>query len=223
MPTQPYIYVEGQAEIGRPPDMVTLRFEVAARDPSQARANEEVQSKATKILSLLDEKKIAEKDVIAGDLHSEAEYQGGNQAGERRTFTGYLVTRSFTVKVREVGIFPKLVNELLSLGVENFSGIDPGLADEKKLQAQVWDKALSDAKERANQTAQAAGMKIDSVFALSPVAFPEISSRIFGSGGGMQAYSMSAPERKLDASQYRLAPITISQRIHVIYLISPSK
>src|SRR5438132_1566960 len=31
LPTQPYIYVQGTAEIQKPADMVTLRFEVVAR------------------------------------------------------------------------------------------------------------------------------------------------------------------------------------------------
>ena len=63
-------------------------------------------------------------------------------------------------------------------------------------------------------------MKIDSIFAISPVSFPEISSQIFGSRG----IAHSAQEvGKVDPSQYRLAPVSVSQRIHVIYLISPAK
>jgi len=66
-------------------------------------------------------------------------------------------------------------------------------------------------------------MKIDSVFAVSPVSFPMIISQIFGAeelANGARAYSVAgAPEQP----QYRLAPITMSQSVHVIYLISPAK
>ncbi len=225
LPTQPYLYVEGRAEIERPADLVTLSFEIAARAPEQAKANEQVQAQAAKIFSLLNEKKIAMQDVVAGDLRSEAEYEGNDEMpAKRRTLLGYVVTRPFSVKVHEIAAFPKLVNELLAMGVENFSGIQPGLNEEKKLEDEAWVKALANAKESAGKTLQAAGMKIDSVFAISPVPFPEIGPRIFGGGfQGVAAYSAREVARKLDPSQYRLAPITVNQRIHVIYLISPVK
>lgn len=37
LPDKPYVYVEGKAEIEKPPDMVTLRFELVARNPDQAK------------------------------------------------------------------------------------------------------------------------------------------------------------------------------------------
>lgn len=50
LPSQPYIYVEGKAEIEKPADLVTLRFDVVTRNADQAKANQEVQGKAAKIL-----------------------------------------------------------------------------------------------------------------------------------------------------------------------------
>ena len=59
LPNQPYIYVEGKAEIEKPADIVTLRFDLVTRNIDQAKANQEVQTKATKVFALLDSKKIA--------------------------------------------------------------------------------------------------------------------------------------------------------------------
>jgi uncharacterized protein YggE len=133
------------------------------------------------------------------------------------------VTRPFEVKVREVAAFPKLGDELVSIQGVEFSGIDGGLAKEKEIEPEVWQKALANAREQAEKTLKPIGMKIDSVFAVSPVSFPEIRSRIFGAeateaGGHLYAASV-APQQ----SEYRLAPVTISQSVHVIYLISPAK
>ena len=44
LPNQPYIYVEGKAEIEKPADMVTLRFDLVARYADQTKANQEVQA-----------------------------------------------------------------------------------------------------------------------------------------------------------------------------------
>jgi uncharacterized protein YggE len=104
-----------------------------------------------------------------------------------------------------------------------FSGIDAGLSKEKELQDEVWEKALSNAREKAEKTLKGASMKIDSIFAISPVAFPQISQSIFRGGGEVAGYSINQGARKADPSQYRLAPVTVSQSVHVIYWISPAK
>lgn len=222
LPDQPYIYVEGKAETEKPADMVTLRFELVARNGDQAKANQEVQDKAVKILGLLNEKKIAENDVVASDLKSEPQYEGEEDEPSRRRgkIIGYSVTRSFEAKVRDVTLFAKLVDELMAIGGVEFSGIDAGFSKEKEMQDEVSAKALTNARERAAKTLATTGMKIDSIFAISPVSFPEIERRIFGSGVGVAALEA---HRDVVASQYRLPPVTISQSVHLIYLISLAK
>jgi uncharacterized protein YggE len=223
LPSQPYLYVEGKAEIEKPADMVTLRFEVVARNADQTKANQEVQAKAVKILALLDQKKIAQIDVVASDLKSEPQYENEEESSRKHgKIIGYSVTRPFSIKVRDVAAFPKLVDELIASGGVEFSGVDAGLSDDKAMKDDIWKKALMNAHERAEKTLKEIGMKIDSIFAVSPVTFPEIRQKIFGyserpSGEYETAF------RQLPPSQYRLAPVAITQSVHVIYLISPVK
>ncbi len=224
LPDQPYIYVEGKAEIEKPADMVTLRFNLVARNADQAKANQEVQAKATRILAMLDQRKVTQNDVIAADLKSEPQYQDEETSSRNRgKVIGYIVTRPFTARLREVPALPKLIDELIAIGGVEFSGIDAGLAKEKEMQDEVWDKALTNAHERVEKTLKPVGMKIDSVFALSPVPFPEISRRIFQSGYAGSRFTAEEVGPEPDPTQYRLPPVTISQSIHVIYLISPAK
>ena len=223
LPNQPYIYIEGKAEIEKPADMVTLRFELVARAPDQIKANAEVQAKAGKVFGLLNSTKIAQNDVIAGDLKSEAEYEETETPRTRGKLTGYRVTRPFSVKVRDVTAFAKLADEVIAIGSVEFSGIDAGHSKEKELENEVWEKAIANAREKAEKTLKAVGMKIDSVFGVSPVAFPEIQSRIFGGSGVLLHAAAGGEMARADPTQYRLAPITVSQSVHVIYLISPVK
>jgi uncharacterized protein YggE len=78
LPDKPYIYVERKAEIQKPAEFVTLRFDLIARAPEQPKANQEVQSKANKIFASLKDRKIADNDVIAEDLRSEPEFEEGD-------------------------------------------------------------------------------------------------------------------------------------------------
>jgi uncharacterized protein YggE len=227
LPDKPYIYVEGEAAIEKPADMVTLRFDVVARHPDQAKANQEVQAKANKIFALLKERKIAEHDVIAADLKSEPQYADEEKSHQKQgKVIGYSVTRSFSVKVRDVTAFAKLVDELLSIGGTQFSGIDTGLSKEKEARDEIFEKALANAREQADKTLRTMGQKIDSVFAVSPVAVTEISSRMLPKSSTERVIVTGyyvPPEKYLAPSEYRLAPVTISQSVHVLYLISPKQ
>jgi hypothetical protein len=135
------------------------------------------------------------------------------------------VTRSFTVKVRDVAAFAKLVDELLAIGGTEFSGIETGLIKEKEVRDEIFEKTLANARERAEKTLKTMGMKIDGVFGVSPVAFPEIRSRIFGQDGAERVIVTGSyiSSGGMDSSVYRLAPVSVSQSVHVIYLISPAK
>ncbi|MEY2558261.1 MAG: uncharacterized protein QOE34_1686 [Verrucomicrobiota bacterium] len=227
LPNQPYIYVEGKAEIEKPADMVTLRFDLVARNLDQPKANQEVQAKANKIFALLKERKIAEIDVIAADLKSEPLYSKEEESSRKQIkVVGYKVTRSFSVKVREMTAFAKLVDELLAFGGTEFSGIDPSLTKEKEVVDEIFEKALANAREQAEKTLKTMGMRVDSIFAVSPVSFPDIQSRIFGSSNTERVIvtgSYIPTGGNLEPSEYRLAPVKVSQSIHVIYLISPAK
>ena len=141
--------------------------------------------------------------------------------------TWQAVTRSFSVKVRDVTLFARLVDDVLGIGGTEFSGVDPGLSKEKEVRDEIFDKAVANAREQADKTLKAMGMKIDSLFAISPVSFSEIRTRMFGTD-----YSEATTERVIVTgsyignnaqSEYRLAPVTVNQSIHVIYLISPLK
>jgi hypothetical protein len=116
-----------------------------------------------------------------------------------------------------------MVDELLAIGGTEFSGIDTGLIKEKEITEEMFEKALVNARERAEKTLNTIGMKIDSVFAVSPVAFTGIQRGIFGSSVPTAEYESALPAGGRNASAYRLAPITVSQSVHVIYLISPAK
>jgi uncharacterized protein YggE len=229
LPDKPYIYVEGKAEIQKLPDIVTLRIELVARATELPKANQDVQARANKTVALLKGKKIADEDIIAQNLRSEPEFEQEESYPNRRgKLIGYKVSRPFQIKVRDVTIFPKLVDDMIAIGDVEFWGIDPGLAKENQMENQLWDKALANARERAEKTLKPMNMKIDGVFAISPVPIPEISGTIFpkeraGAERVIVTGSNVPTAEEGVPSQYRLAPITVNQIVHVIYLISPAK
>jgi uncharacterized protein YggE len=219
LPDTPYIYVEGKAEIEKPADVVTLRFDLVGRNLDQARANQDVQAKATKVLALLNDKKIPRSDIIATDLTSEPEFET-DEAGRRK---GKIIRRSvkrrFEVKVRNLEIFAKLVDELIGIPDTEFTEITGALAKQKEAEDEIWRNALANAREQSEKTAKSMSVTVDSVFAISPKPFAQIRGDIFGAdyGATRDRVTVTGPP------EYLLGPMTISQTVHVIYLISPAK
>ena len=226
LPTVPYLYVQGSAEVEKKADMVSLQFKLSETNKDVAEANKAVQAQAGKVFALLKREGVPDEDVIAYDIRSEAEYE--EAAGERRTgkILGFRVMREFSVKVREVQKFPKLVNDLFAAKVRFFDGISGNYAKAKEMKNEIWELAIKNARAEADRMAKAAGMKVDSVWALSPEPFPAIQSRILGQTERTSYSVMSGPdpEKKAEAPpEYRLAPVTFSQSVHAIFLVSPAK
>lgn len=223
LPNQPYIYVEGEAETQKPAETAKLQFSLVARNADQAKANEEAQASAARILAMLNERKIAENDVIAQDVRSEPLYEDC-ESGGRGKIIGSSVTRYFEVTLRTLSALPKLVDDLLAISGVEFTEIGTGLENEKEVRDEMSARALSHSRESAEKTVKALGMKIDGVFAISPVSIGEARKRMTERGERIVVTGSYIPTKpKLDARYYRLTPVTVFQSVHVIYLISPSK
>src|SRR5436190_1983899 len=83
---------EVKAEVEKPADIVTLRFDVVARNADQAKANQEVQAKAAKVLALLNAANIARSDIIAADLKSEPVFENEDTGRRKGKIILYSVT-----------------------------------------------------------------------------------------------------------------------------------
>ncbi|MFL6501434.1 MAG: SIMPL domain-containing protein, partial [Candidatus Udaeobacter sp.] len=132
LPNQPYIYVKGMAGDEKPADLVIARFDLVARAPDQLKANADVQGRSSKVFSLFRERKIGDNDIIAEQIRSEADFEQTDTYPRRGKLVGYVVTRRFSIKVRDVNSFPKLVDDLIASANAEFTGIEGLYSKEKE-------------------------------------------------------------------------------------------
>jgi hypothetical protein len=88
---------------------------------------------------------------------------------------GYVVSRSFDVKVRNVGKSGAVVDALTKAGVTNVESVNFGLADSSHARGVATTKAMADAREKAGEIASAAGLHIVGIEEISngaAVRFP---------------------------------------------------
>jgi uncharacterized protein YggE len=224
LPNQPFLYVAGTAHIDKAPDIIILHFGVEGRNEDEGKANQDVQAKAKKIFALLKEGKIEDRDVVAQDLDSDAEYERDETDTKKRgKLIGYVVSRSFKITVRDVTKYGKLGEQIMNLGGVHLSSISSEISDRQKVGEELWPKAIADAREKAEKTLKPFGMKIDLVFAVSSIDFGEIPGEFLKSGERVTVTGMNIPTPPAEPSQYRPEMISIESTAHVIYLISPAK
>lgn len=224
LPNQPFLYVEGTAKIDKEPDLVSFDFSIEARNADEGKANQEVQAKAKKVFAILKEAQVQDRDVVAQDLQSEAEFERDEADSQKRgKQIGYLVTRGFRVTVRDLTKYGKLGDQIMNLGGVKLSYMSSDLSNRDKVGEELWPKAIANARETAEKTLKPMGMKIDSVFAVSAIDFGEITGEFLKGGSRVVVTGMNIPTPPDEPSQYRLEMITIESTAHVIYLISPAK
>jgi uncharacterized protein len=224
LPNHPFLYVEGKASVEKAPDVLSLHFDISARNADQGKANQEVQAKAKKVFALLKEAKIEDRDVSAQDLQSEPEFERDEaDRSKRGKLIGYVVTRSFTVNIRDLTKYGRLGDQIMEIGDVRLHYVGGEVSDQEKLGEELWPKAIANAREQAEKTVKPMGMKIDSVFAVSSIDFGQIRGE-FLQGGGQRVVvtGMNVPTPPDKPSEYRLEMITIDSTAHVIYLISPA-
>lgn len=226
VPDRPYICVDGYAEVQKPADMLTMKFDLVGTGQDLPKANEDAQSRATKLFAMLKSYKIADNDIVAEQIRTEPQFESEEKFGQRRDkLVGYKGSRDFKIKLRDIAVYPKLIDQLIALGGAEFTEATEGdLSKRKEIEEQLAEKALTNARENGEKTATAMGVKIESLFAVSPIEFTKIQEAMAGGGTAERVVvtgkNIPAPA---PAPEYRLEPITVSQSVHVIYLISSTK
>ena len=85
----------------------------------------------------MDEKKIVKADVIAENFSAEAEYEREENSSKRGKLIGYIVRRDVDVKVRDVSILAKLVDDVIDLKDIEFQSVQGGFSKEKEMEDDV--------------------------------------------------------------------------------------
>jgi uncharacterized protein YggE len=220
LPTTPYIYVQGSAETKVAPDTLVLSFSVNAQDKDQVVAKKTVSEKSAAVFDLLEKSGFKDDAITAQDLsvNSNFDYVAG-----QRVHTGYNVSRQFSVKFTDFSLYAKLADALVALRIDSLNPVQASFADARGESAKLKSVALANARKEADDLAASLNATVTGVFAASPIPFPEISGVIFGSSGPQPVRAMSLDMRaaKNDGDKYVFDDITLSERLHVIFLIQP--
>jgi uncharacterized protein YggE len=168
------ISVSGNGKASAPPDMATIQTGVVTQANTAREALSANNEAMAKLLDVLKQHGIADKDVQTSSFNVHPVYKHDPEGRSEPEVTGYRVHNQVSVDVRHLAKLGQVLDALVEAGSNQISGISFGVDDPTGILNQARSRAISDAKNRAEVYAQAAGVKVGRVQAIreQPVQFP---------------------------------------------------
>ena len=168
------------------PDIAIASVGVQTRNENPGAAVSDNTSKMNAIIAALKELGIEDKDIQTTNFSVYAQ-QNYDPSGQATNIT-YVADNTVNVTVRDLNKVGDTLGKAVAAGANNIYGVSFSVSDRSKLEAEARDKAMADAKARAEQLAKAAGVTLG-----EPMSIGEYTSgpapyaadvRSLGVGGG---------------------------------------
>lgn len=187
------ITVSGTAEVKVVPDQAVLVFGVESRDKELAGAKADHDNRMKRVLGVVRNAGVDEKDVATSRLSMDLEYPERKWAAQP---SGYDVSQTVTVTLKNLDKYESLVSALLSAGVNRIQSVEFRVGEPAKYREEARINAIKVAKEKA--TAMAAqldqtigkpwdineGMNYDGPMQVQANAYAFSTMERSGGGGG---------------------------------------
>ena len=205
------ISVNGEGTVFAVPDTATFSVTVMETAKDVTTAQSAATKKANDVIDYLKGQDIDEKDVQTTDYSVNPQYDYTNGVCEpgfgcrpgKQTLTGYQVSQTLTVKVRDTSKAGTILAGVGSRGASNVSGLEFTVADQDAIDAQARDKAIQQAKDKAEVLAKSLGVSIVRVvgFSENQQGIPYYAKAALGMGA---ADSAEAPTPQIPVGQNKV-------------------
>lgn len=207
------IVIEGLGKASMSPDIAVMTFGISSTAKTVSDAQKQNTASMNALIDKIKASGIASADLQTKD-YSAYEKTEWNAQTQKSQSVGWIVSQSLDVKIRDV----QKVSTIVEIGGQNGSTSISGpvftIDDQTTYEATARDKALANAKKKADAIAQSLGLKIDHVVSYNEYnentggPIPYLSAKDVG---GMMA--SSTPTIQSGTQELRL-------RVTVTYLLS---
>jgi uncharacterized protein YggE len=201
------ITVSGYGEAVAVPDIATFTYSVVSEKSTVGAAQDDATAKANAITAYLEEAGVAERDIQTTGYSVYPQYDWIQQtcvAGQicppgAQRLRGYEVRQTTTVKVRDTAKAGDLLTGVGSRGATEVSGLNFTFDNPDAVEAEARDKAIADAKQKADKLVKSLGVSLVRVVSFSengggyPIPY-YARDMAYGMGGGEAAVELKAPD-----------------------------
>ncbi|MBM7567020.1 SIMPL domain-containing protein [Paenibacillus sacheonensis] len=207
------ITVSGNGELKTAPDVAYLNVAVEARAATAKEAQSKNATQFAGLTKLLyGTYKVATKDVKTTGFYVQPEYEYNSKDGTSK-IKGYLAVHNIQVTSRDLEGIGKLLDDLSTSGANRVDGVQFDTEKKDQYELQALDKAMANAKAKAETLAKAAGKQVKEVLTITQNSAN--SGPIYYGKGEMAAAADSAAGAP--STSVQTGEITVTTDITVVY------
>lgn len=162
-PVPRQVTVVGEGKVQGTPDTVTVDAAIEVTAPDATSAMNQTNEKMAAVVDAVVAQGVAREDVSTTQVTLNPQY------GDNSTITGYQANNSIAVKVRKVDAASPTINAIQTTGgnATRINSVSFSIEDDSQLVKDARARAFGDAKDRAAQYADLAGLGLGKVISIS--------------------------------------------------------
>lgn len=164
-PTGTKLDISAQSSIKANPDVATLQVGVVTKAPTAEAARAENAKKMTAAFALLKDKKISANDYQTSGINLNPDYVYEEKQPPK--IAGYQAVNNLTIKLRNLDQASEVIDALVGAGINQINGPTFTIDDPEALLNKARQDAIKKAAARADIYAQATGLKVQRIVAIS--------------------------------------------------------
>ncbi len=178
--------VTGEGKISVPPDIAIVNAGVQAQGTTVKAAQDLLNKNINAVSAAIKSAGVDNKDIQTSGYNINPTYDFS--AGKQRV-TGYQASSNLTIKVRAIDRANTVIDAATAAGATNVGGINFDVDDKTKSQNEARQKAVADAKSKAENAAKIAGFTLGKIinysedFGPAPRPLPMLAKADMGAVG----------------------------------------
>jgi uncharacterized protein YggE len=148
----------GEGKVSAAPDIAVISASIVTQSPNSKTAQDDNSRKSQSVTDFLKKQGIEDKDIQTADynIYPQYDYSSGSQP----RITGYQVTQSYTVKVRDLTKISAVLDGLVTAGANQVNNLGLQIENPDALLSQAREKAIEAAKTKANELKGQVGIRL---------------------------------------------------------------
>ena len=168
----PAISVTGEANVSVAPDQAQIEGGVTSDARTAREASDANNAAMGKVLAALKGAGIEEKDYRTSRLSLQPQFATPSKVSERAGIVSFRASNRVTVKVRDVTKVANVIDVLVGAGANEIGGINFMVTQASKVLDEAREKAIADARRKAEIYAKAAGVTLGDPISISEEGAP---------------------------------------------------
>lgn len=205
------ITVEAEGTAYVVPDTAVIRIGVSTEGEDSASVVNENTEKMNAVLAAIEALGVEDSDVQTVDYYLSPSYEYDDSGNYVET--GYSLDQTVEVRLSDFELIGQLISDSSKAGANYVGGVEFTVDDPEMAKAEARVEAITRAKEKAEQIAEASGLRLGDL-----VSYWEYAYEGYGKGGYYEDYylegeSLSIPEIEAGEQEITLT-VSLSYQIH---------